>query len=371
MKKASRPDVTLFIPNLEIGGAERVSKNILNGLAERGLRVHLLLMEKSGPLLDELHPAIEIFSLDARRVRTTLPSLIGYLRKHRPENLMVHMWPLTILASLAKLLSFSATRLIFVEHIPLSRHEFDRGRWHSWMVRVTVRLFYPLAHHVVAVSAGAADDLTACSGLPRDKIAVVFNPVVRSDGPRFDRDTEFHGKAWWNASRFQILSVGTLKKQKDLENLITAFSLVVRELDARLLIVGDGPERAPLMALVEKLRIEDRVLFVGTVSDARPYYPSASLFVLSSLYEGLPTTLIEALEAGIPIVSTNCPSGPLEILESGRYGRLVPPADSPALAAAMLEALQTEPPDAQVLRERAQEFTVDVGIRRYLSLLEL
>jgi glycosyltransferase involved in cell wall biosynthesis len=164
------------------------------------------------------------------------------------------------------------------------------------------------------------------------------------------------------------LAVGTLKVIKDYNTLLHAFALLRQRVDARLLVLGEGECRPALEAQISQLGIETSVFMPGFVKDLSPYYQHADLHVLSSTGEGLPTVLIEALEAGTPVVSTDCQSGPREILSDGKFGRLVPVGEAVALAAAMSESLAATH-DTTALKARAQDFSIDKAVDQYKELL--
>jgi glycosyltransferase involved in cell wall biosynthesis len=217
------------------------------------------------------------------------------------------------------------------------------------------------------VSGGAADDLARTSGLSRDRVQVVYNPVITPAMLALAREAPDH--PWYaHGQPPVILGVGRLTRQKDFATLVRAFALARQQRPARLIILGEGEDRAALEALIRELGVADDVALPGFRDNAMAYMAGSALFVLSSAWEGLPTVLIEALAAGARVVSTDCPSGPREILQGGRLGALVPVGDAAALAAAMGEALArpAAPPPADALAP----FTRDAAVDRYLHLIE-
>lgn len=360
------PRLALIIPDLRPGGAERVSVNIANALAERGYRVDVVALSAEGALAQVLRPDVNVVDLRVNRVRYALLPIVRYLRRAQPSVALACMWPLTVLALWARWIAGTPTRMVVAEHCTWSRSEL-LNRWSArWQVRTSMRRFFPKADAIVAVSVGAADDLAAFADLPRSSITVLYNPVVSARGLPFHGELE--PTEWWHGSHKRLLAVGTLKEIKDYGTLIDAVALLRRHVDARLLILGEGDCRPPLEAQIRRLGLAEAVFMPGFVGDPTPYYERADLHVLSSRSEGLPTVMIEALAAGTPVVSTDCPSGPREILADGRFGALVPVADAPALATAMAASLAgTHDPFA--LRTRAQEFSIDKAVDRYETLL--
>lgn len=357
------PDVALLLPDLRGGGAERVCLNLANNFVERGLSVDMVLMQRQGDLLPLLDHRVNVIDLGASRMLGVAQPLIRYLRRARPSSLVVNMWPLTSISVLARAWSRSRTRLVLVEHTTISKSEIRKSPLHFLLLRMSMRMFAPFADARVTVSKGVADDLASITGLRRDLFSTIYNPIVQGVPPSRDA---LEDRA--PSSVPVILNVGTLKAQKDQATLLRAFAILVSELDARLVILGEGELRDELEALAVGLGIADRVTLPGFTSDPSQVYRSASLFVLSSAWEGFGNVVVEALEHGIPVVSTDCPSGPSEILENGRFGTLVPIRDPQALAMAMRDAL-SQAHDHEALKRRAGDFSVARAADAYLDLL--
>jgi glycosyltransferase involved in cell wall biosynthesis len=215
------------------------------------------------------------------------------------------------------------------------------------------------------VATAAAEDLARLSGLPRECFDIVYNPVERP-ADRIGPTSEI--EAMWRDADGRIITVGTLKAQKNHELLIRSFARVRESRPARLMILGSGELETHLKQLAASLGIGDDVIFPGFAADPWPYYASSNLFALSSDYEGYPLVLVEAMRCGLPVVSTDCESGPREILDGGKFGRLVPVGDERALAGAMMEELE-KPHSAGLVRERAEQLSGAGTARRYLELL--
>lgn len=354
--------VALFLPSLAGGGAERVALALLAALRERGCQLDLLLVRKKGELLPLVPDGVRVVELGGGRIMRSLPPLVRYLRREKPVALHAFMWPLTVLAVVARRLARAHTRVIVSDHTTLSWHASSVREQRA--MRLTIRRFYPWADARVQVSRAAADDMAALSGLDRNSIEVVANPLLGPSEPRTDTAVE---QLWRVPSGERILTVGSLKETKDHRTLLHAIACLSRP-NARLMVVGDGMLRAELQALAGELGIADRVIWAGFQLDPWPFYASADLFVLASQLEGQPVVLLEALASGLPIVSTDCPSGPREVLDDGRYGRLVPVGDGHALADAMASALSGRS-DPAALRRRAAELTGRGSLERHLALL--
>ena len=358
--------IAILLPDLRGGGAERVVVNLANSFAQRGYAVDMVLLSATGEFLADLLPGIRVVDLKVKRLRGALLPLVRYLSQSSPAALLTCMWPLTVFALLARTLTRVSTRVLVAEHTTWSRSEL-LSRWSvGWQVRTSMHRLFPKAEGIVAVSQGAADDLARFANLDRKSITVIYNPVVGKAKPPASAPLAPAG--WWTGPHRKVLAVGTLKTIKDYATLLQAFARLRQQVDARLLILGEGECRSALEAQVRQLGIGASVFMPGFVKDITPYYQQADLHVLSSTGEGLPTVIIEALAVGTPVVSTDCPSGPREILCHGQFGRLVPVGDAAALALAMSDSLAATH-DTAALKARAQDFSIDKAVDQYLDLL--
>jgi glycosyltransferase involved in cell wall biosynthesis len=358
--------VAIFAPDLVVGGAERSMLNLAAGLTGRGHTVDLVLARAQGPFLVDVPRTVRMVDLKARRVLTSLVPLIRYLRRERPVALLSVLHG-NVIAIWARRLSGVPVRLIVSERNTLSSEA--QGFRQDFRVRLMphlVKRFYPWADCVVAVSQGVADDLVRIAGIPREHIRVIYNPIVT---PQLREKAQASLNHPWFAPGEPpvVLSVGRLSAQKDFVTLIQAFGIVRRRRPARLLILGEGEERPALEALVEQLDLARDVSLPGFVANPCPYMAQAGVFVLSSRWEGLPGVLIEALYCGSPLVATDCPSGPREILADGRYGRLVPVGDALALVEAIEATLDERSPRPP--RESWQWFEMETAVDQYARLL--
>lgn len=368
MKPTRRDDkhVALYLPSLRGGGAERVMVTLANGFAVRGLAVDLVLAKAEGPFLGDVAANVRVVDLGARRVASSLPRLVGYLRRERPCAMLSALNHANVIALLARRLAGGRTRLVVSEHNNLSQsmtvEPSRRGRLMPWFMRRT----YPWADGVVAVSAGVADNLARAIALPRESIEVIYNPVVGEQTLCLANAPLDH--PWFAPGEPPVvLGVGRLTAQKDFDVLIRAFASVRKMRPARLMILGEGELRTELEALIRQLGIGADVALPGFQANPLVYMRRAALFVLSSRFEGFGNVLVEAMACGTPVVSTDCPSGPAEILEGGKWGRLAPVGDAEALAEAMLATLaETQHPD---VAHRARDFGVDRAVDGYLRAL--
>lgn len=359
--------IAFFLPSLRGGGAERVIVNLAQGITERGLPVDLVVAAAEGAFLEQVPPAVRLVDLRGGRVLQNLVPLTRYLRREQPRVLISSMSHANVVAIWAASLARRGTPVIVTVHNTMSRSARGQGRLARALWPRLLRSFYPWASHVVAVSRGAADDLALSTGLPRAGVRVVYNPVITPAMIELARQRPEH--PWFDPGQPPVvLGVGRLTGQKDFPTLIRAFAEVRRCRSARLMILGEGEDRPALEALVSELGLEDDVALPGFRDNAISYMAWSALFVLSSAWEGLPTVLVEALAAGTPVVSTDCPSGPREILQEGRLGSLVPVGNPTAMAEALLAALGRRP--GTVSLDALVPFTRDAAVDHYLHLIE-
>ena len=367
-KKQSPPDAALFLRGLYGGGAERVLLTLAQGFVERGLKVDLVLARAEGPYLEQVHPKVRIVDLQAQWMPSSLPKLVKYLRQAQPLNLLAALHYPCEIALWARQLAGGSTRIIVSEHNTLSLEAARIPQLSVQLTPLAARLFYPWADAIVAVSQGVATDLSQIARLRADRLQVVYNPVITPELFSLAQEPVEH--PWFQPGAPPvILGVGRLHPQKDFPTLIRAFDRVRQIRPARLIILGDGPERAKLTALIAELGLNDDVILPGFVQNPYAYMSKANVLVLSSLYEGLPTVLIEALAVGTPVVSTNCESGPAEILAQGKYGHLTPVGDSEAIAAAISSVLAGHYPIVEP--HWLEQFTLEISIQKYLAVLNL
>jgi glycosyltransferase involved in cell wall biosynthesis len=358
--------IAFFLPTLSGGGAERVAVNLAGGMASRGHAVDLVVVTAQGELSDQVPPAVRLVDLQAGRVLRSLRPLASYLRRERPRVVLSSMGHANVVSLWATRVAGRGTPVVVTVHNTMSQSGRERGaagaRGWAWLMRA----FYPWAAEIVTVSEGAADDLARTTGLSRERVRVIYNPVITSTLLARAAGTPDH--PWFAPGQPPvILGVGRLTSQKNFALLLRAFAIVRRRREARLMILGEGEQRAELEALAAALGIAGDVALPGFRDDAPACMAGAAAFVLSSAWEGLPTVLIEALAAGAKVVSTDCPSGPREILQNGRLGTLVPVGDAEALAGALLHTLGQ--PRAPVPSEALAPFMSGAAVDRYLSLI--
>ena len=361
-----QPKLAIFLPSLSGGGAERSMLNLAHGVAERGYPVDLVLAQAKGPYLSSVHKSIRIVDLKASRVMASLPALARYLRKERPEALISALNYANVIALWARRLVGSPKRLLVNEQNTVSRSAYNSAKRRQRMVPYLMKRFYPWADFIIGNSQGVADDLSEVLELPRQRIKILYNPVVTPEVREKAKAPLQH--PWFEPGQPPVvLAVGRLTKQKDFPTLIRAFAQVLPTRPARLLILGEGVDRPMLEALVRELGLQDSVSMPGFVDNPYAYMSRAALYVLSSRWEGLPTVLIEALYCGLPIIATDCPSGSREILADGQHGVLVPVGDVTALSRAIEAGLAGETP--RPTEKSWHPYSMETVVNQYIGLL--
>ena len=342
--------------------------NLIQGFIDLGRRVDLLLIRADGPHLHRLPGEVKRIRLGAGHSLLALPALAGYLRRHRPPALLAAKDRAGRTALLARRLAGADTRILLRLGTNLSAALEGRNALLRRVRLLPIRLLYPGIERIVAVSEGVAADTARIARVPRERISVIRNPVITPALARLAAEPCPH--PWYRPGEPPvILGAGRLQRQKDFPTLIRAFDRVRRERPCRLLILGDGGGRAALESMIERLGLADLVALPGFQANPFPWLSRARLFVLSSAWEGSPNVLTEAMALGTPVVSTDCPSGPAELLAAGRFGPLVPVGDAEAMARAIGRTLD-HPPAGETLKGAVAEYNHLESARRYLQILD-
>ena len=350
------------------GGVERMLVNLIAGFVTAGREVDLLLIRDQGPHLAGLPAAVNRVPLGSNHSLLAIPALARYLRQARPRALLAAKDRAGRAAVLARALARVDTRLVLRLGTNLSASLAGRSAlrrtWRYW----PIRRLYPHLDRIVAVSAGVAADTATIAGLSREAITVIRNPVITPDlRPRAAAPCPH---PWFQGEGPPILlGAGRLQRQKDFPTLIRAFARVRQVRPCRLVIIGEGQERPALTALIGQLGLTNQIDLPGFQAQPLPFLARANLFVLSSAWEGSPNVLTEAMALGTPVVATNCPSGPAELLDGGRIAPLVPVGDVEALAAAILATLD-QPPLPDRLQDAVADYEQAYSAQRYLAVLE-
>ena len=361
--------VALLFATSGHSGVDRVVANLLPEFARTEHAFDLLGIRGHGPWLDCLPANVRRVPLRAAHRNTTLPALVAYLRRERPQALLTASHRLNRAAVLARMLSGADVRIALRMGMSLSGLAEHLGPRASRRLFRSMRFWYPRAEAVIAPSAGVGADLQRLAGVATARLHVIPNPIV---------NTALHAHAaaaldhpWFAVGEPPvILGAGSLEPRKDFATLVRAFARLRGERSARLIILGEGSERARLDALARELGVAADVELPGYMSNPYAWMARARAFALTSQREGSGAVLVEALACGTPVVATDCPSGPSETLQQGRIGPLVAIGDDAGLAAALRGVLD-QPPAADTLRAAAQPFSAHAAAQRYLGALGL
>ena len=361
--------LAIFLPSLAGGGAEKSMLRLAGGIAQRGYPVDLVLAQAVGPYqnhLSALPDLVRVVDLKAPRVLLSLFALARYLGQTQPHALLSTLDYANVVALWARRLARAPRKVAVNEQNTISLTSQHSPQLRQRIVPRLVRHFYPWANRIIGNSRGVAEDLVQITGLPRNEIQIIYNPVVTPE--LAEKVTASLNHPWFEIGQPPVLlAVGRLTAQKDFPTLIQAIAQVRQSQPVRLIILGEGPDRPSLETLIKDLGMEEDMRLPGFVENPYAYMSRASLFVLSSRWEGLPTVLIEALYCGVPVISTDCPSGPREILADGKYGALVPVQDPTALAEMIKMALTERTP--RPTRESWRSYELETIVDQYIDIL--
>jgi len=367
MPNNSKPKVTLFMSFSGEGGVERMITNLVREFVHQGHPVEMVLIKARGEHLKRLPEGVTITRLGTEHSLLSLWPLVRYLRQHKPDSLLVAKHRAIIVALLAKKIAKVNTRIVGRLGTNLSQALEGKNKIRTWFWHFQMRKLYPLAGKIIPVSDGVAEDVRKITGLAAAKLEVIRNPVITPEMTNLAAETIDH--PWFaNQDIPVILGAGRFTRQKDFISLIKAFALVKKQIDCRLVILGAGGLQKEYERLAEELKITRSLSLPGFMQNPYPYMSQASLFVLSSAWEGSPNVLSEALALGTPVIATDCPSGPKEVLQDGRIGPLVAVGDVEMLASAIVKTL-TNPPTEALLKSAVEEYSVEKSAQHYLAAL--
>ncbi len=368
----TRPRVGVFISFSGEGGVERMVMNLVREFARRDIAVDLLTTRADSAHFNDLPANVRWTSLNAKHYLSAIPQLARYLKQARPLALLAAKDRAGRAALLARRLSGTQTPVVIRLGTNLLTSMENKSAINRWLRLAPMKSLYRRAERIVAVSEGVGEDIRQITGLPASRIVVIRNPVITAT--LFERAAAPCPHPWLNEDERSkcpvIIAAGRMGRQKGFDTLLEAFRIVSKARSARLIILGEGDHRARLETLAHQLGVTDHLLLPGFQANPYAWLSRADLFVLSSRWEGSPNVLSEALALGIPSVSTDCPSGPRETLDGGRYGPLVAVDDVRQLAHAIGDTLE-HPLHPDVLKQAVAEYTAETSAERYLDVLGL
>lgn len=334
-------DLSIVIPSFAGGGAERVMIRVANEMTERNLSVDLVVATSIGPLRKLVDPSVNVIDLDASRQLGAIVPLSRYFSERKPSSVLSAMPATNCIVALSLRLSQHSARHVMSErNLPAMQNHV--GKVNRVLIPILTKWFYPRADLITTVSDEVRSNLLASHPkIDPSKIISVYNPA-----PDIDKQSLRPDHPWFDVSENipVFTAIGRLNRQKDYPTLIKAFARVVRTTPARLVILGDGSLKAELEILAKDLHVFDQIDMTGFVNNPQSFLRYSHTYVMSSVFEGMPNSLIEALALNKRIVCTRCPGGPIEVLEDGKLGHMVPVGDIDCFASAMLESLQAPSP---------------------------
>lgn len=370
--------IAIFGPSYGIGGAGRVCSDVGKELGHRGWNVDFLVSGgyvRDGYLTENLPNQCSIIRLtnigpkkddklnSLRYYGTLFQSLLGYLRDQKQVSLLSNATKYNVLSTWAAALSGKSVDLFLIEHAVLQPRALGLRCLLPWLVRT----HYPFANRMIGVSGAITNEFTSKYGLSEKLCTTIRNPV---DLEKITRQSEAPlAHPWFSEDTPVVLGVGRFERFKQFSTLLSAFEELTRHIDARLVLLGDGSRKQKLVNQTKSTGIADDVDFVGLVPNPYKYMRRADLLAHSSRYEGFGLVLVEALACGTPVVATDCPGGPSDILDDGEYGKLVDVGDPRGLADAMRRTL-ADPPDPDRLLERARKYDVDRVADQYVEMVD-
>lgn len=357
--------ITFFLQNLEVGGAERSIVRLAKALNKDYFEVSFLLCCASGPLLKDLPTNIKITDLKKSHVGLSLSGVIKYFYREKPDIVLSALDHVNVINIIAGLFCFKKPKIIITE-----RSTFSRVSTHSaikirnklisrFIMPLMAKLLYKKADSIICVSKGVADDISKIIG-SLSNIKVIYNPVIDDSFLELVNE-KIEDSNFLKKSLPNVLAVGRLTKAKDYPTLLKAFSIVIKEIPANLLIIGDGEDKSNIIDIINNLKISENVFLLGFQKNPLKYMAKADVFVLSSILEGFPNALVEAMACGVPAIATDCQSGPNEIIEDGKSGFLVPVSDEVILAKMIVKLLKDAELRGRISEEgkkRAKYFSV-------------
>ncbi len=344
-------------------------KYLIPAILNRGYSIDLLHVQRHGPYIEGDLPGLNIIDLGSKHVYPSIPAVVRYLKKERPFVMLSDKDRVNRSAIIAKKIAGVDTRLVLSSGTTISIDLASRDWFDRWSQRNSMGKLYPYADNVIVTSKGVADDMADYTGLVREKINVVPSPVVPAS--LFDDELPRPEHAWFQPGEPPvILGVGELSRRKDFATVIRAFVQVRQQRECRLVILGKGNQRDNLQALAVELGVAEDVDLAGFQPNPYAFMQHAALFAFASLWEGLGFVTIEALAVGTPVVSTDCPSGPREILHDGKYGSLIELGDDQMMAQEIIKTLDNPLPK-RVLQEAAWPYEIEASTSAYLAAFGL
>ena len=351
--------IVFFQWDLGRGGAETVAFNLSNYLCEKGNDVHILTINSKDQLSERLNKEVKFTTFNKKRIFSSLIPLIRFIRTENIDCFISNVWPVTVLSVIASFFcSGFRQKLFLVEHCNLNEEFKNKSKLFRFFLRLSVLLIYNQAYKVIAVSNGVRKDLIR-KGLRSEKTKVIYNPAYPTLAEN-KLHNEKEEKKWFKEDCLKLSSVGHLHMQKNHPNLIRAVDILKNEkkINCQVIIAGEGPEKNKIEALIHQKNLINEINLVGPISNPISLIEESDLLVLSSDYEGFGMVIVEALSVGKTVVSTDCHSGPSEIIGDNEFGYLCK-VDDPLELAEKIDYARHNNINPEKLITKSKEFTVE------------
>ena len=378
MDSKNKITVAFFLPSLEPGGTEKNVVNLVNGIDKDTYQVFLVLGKKKGEFLQQVSLDVFVISLNASGSLGLFLALVKYFYREKPDIFVSAFTRINLISILSRFFSGRGNniKIVATEHAMFSLlANITRSTVHKifaiFFLRPIGKILYPKADSVICVSEGMAKDFIKNVGC-KEKVTVVYNPVTNDDMIKKSEESDFE-KEITDIKAPIVLAVGRLVECKNYPGLFKAFALVLATTPSYLVILGRGPEEQALKHLARKMDLSEHVLFMGFKQNPYKYMKKASIFVLSSLQEGFGNVIVEAMAVGCPVVATDCPTGPGEIITHMKNGMLVKVDDEKDLARAIATILKDSVLSSRLSQEgikRAGDFSVKKSIQEYERIFQ-
>ena len=362
--------IAIFLPSLADGGAEKVMVSLANNFVSKFYNVDLLLVSQEGVYFNMLSDEVRLININKSRAIYAVPRILKYLRNERPDVLLSALTHTNVIALICKVLCLRKIRVIVSERSIISNGTMLSGNRLYLINKYILKLLYPLADSIIAISKGCAKDLVKTLKISDKKIVVINNPLIRDSNINInDSNEDKINLSLQHDNKHLIIAVGRLKKVKNFPLLIKAFDIVRKTVPSSLIILGEGPERNNLEKLIRELHLEKSIYIPGFVNNPIDYMKKSEVFVSSSSWEGFGNVIVEAMSVGLKIVSVDCPGGPREILEDGKWGKLVP-LNNVSLLADAIKKIINEDINYDV-KKRASHFNINDIADKYLQTFNI
>ncbi|MBW4966823.1 glycosyltransferase [Pseudoalteromonas sp. CR1] len=358
-----KKEIIIVMHDFRGGGAERVAVTLANSLSDLGNNVTLVFLEAKGPFLSEISSEISLRELKSKRIATSIIELSKIFKVAKPDLIISHMTHVNVATAMATLISNTRDKLTIVEHSQMQSNYLNKKSLYQKLIYLSTKVLYRIPNQRVGVSGGVCRAMSDFTGLDIRLFTSIYNPVITEKLLTVKYNKELRHEIC--KSDYLFVFVGRLIKSKRVGDFINAINLASSEISCEAIILGDGPEKYELEELAKSLGMDKKIHFLGFKENPHDYIKIADALVLTSEWEGLPTVLIEALALGTQVISSDCKSGPSEILSGGVYGSLYPVGDVNTLSELIVNSISLKPISCE---QHLNQFTTVTAAYKYLGV---